>query len=105
MPPRLTREHPLASAGAINVSVPTPLRNCCAGASELALIATDVRGVLEELERSYPALHRSICDETGAVRRHINLFVNTQHMRDFNGLDTSLESGDVVTIMTAVSGG
>jgi molybdopterin converting factor small subunit len=39
------------------------------------------------------------------LRRHINLFVNTHHMRDRDGLDTSLEPGDVVTIMTAVSGG
>ena len=105
MPPRLTPARPVADAKTITVSVPTPLRNCCAGASELALPATNVRTVLEELERRYPALHRSICDETGAVRRHINLFVNTEHMRDCNGLETSLEPGDVVTIMTAVSGG
>ena len=89
----------------ITVSVPTPLRGCCAGASEIALSATSLRAVLEELERRHPELHRSICDETGTVRRHVNLFVNTHHMRDCNGLDTSLEPGDVVTIMTAVSGG
>ena len=53
----------------------------------------------------YPKLHRSICDETGAVRRHINLFINTHHMRDRDGLDTQLVAGDIVTIMTAVSGG
>jgi molybdopterin converting factor small subunit len=89
----------------ITVSIPWPLRDCCAGASELAIPATNLRAALEELEQRYPKLHRSICDETGAVRRHINLFVNTQHMRDRDGLDTSLEVGDVVTIMTAVSGG
>ena len=89
----------------IKVNIPGPLRDCCAGAAELALRATSVRAVLEELEQRYPKLHRSICDETGAVRRHINLFVNTQHMRDLDGLDTSLEPGDLVTIMTAVSGG
>src|SRR4029077_14098010 len=105
MPPRLTPAHPVARATTITVSVPTPLRDCCAGASELTLSATSVRAVLVELERHYPALHRNICDETGAVRRHINLFVNTQHMRDCNGLDTPIEPGDVVTIMTAVSGG
>jgi molybdopterin converting factor small subunit len=69
------------------------------------LSAASLRVVLEELQKHYPALHRSICDETGAVRRHINLFVNTHHMRDRDGLDTPLEPGDVVTIMTAVSGG
>jgi molybdopterin converting factor small subunit len=92
-------------ATTITVSVPTPLRKCCEGASELSFPATSLRSVLDELERRHPELHRSICDETGAVRRHVNLFVNTNHMRDCNGLDTSLEPGDVVTIMTAVSGG
>jgi molybdopterin converting factor small subunit len=89
----------------IAISVPTSLRNCCEGASELALPATSLRVALEELERRHPALHRNICDETGKVRRHVNLFVNTNHMRDCHGLDTVLEPGDVVTIMTAVSGG
>lgn len=96
---------PVARTTQITVSVPTPLRNCCAGASELSLQTASLRAMLEELERQYPALHRSICDETGAVRRHINLFVNTQHMRDLDGLDTQLAAGEVVTIMTAVSGG
>ena len=97
--------HPTARAATIAVSVPTPLRQCCAGAAELAIPATKLRAILEELERRYPALYRSICDETGAVRRHINLFVNTEHMRDRDGLETQLAAGDVVTIMTAVSGG
>jgi sulfur-carrier protein len=81
------------------------LRDTCGGAAELSLSAASVRAVLEELERSHPALHRSICDETGKVRRHVNLFVNTSHMRDRDGLDTALAPGDEVTIMPAVSGG
>ena len=95
----------MTSAATITVLIPGPLRDGCAGAAQLALPATSLRAVLGELERRHPALHRNICDETGALRRHINLFVNTQHMRDCNGLDTSLEPDDVVTIMTAVSGG
>jgi molybdopterin converting factor small subunit len=46
-----------------------------------------------------------VCDETGAVRRHINLFVNSSHVRDRDGLDTPLAAGDVLTILPAVSGG
>ena len=92
-------------ATTITVHVPGPLRDCCAGASEISLSATTLRGVLEELERRHPALHRGVCDETGAVRRHINVFVNTQHMRNRNGLDTPLAPGDEVTILPAVSGG
>ena len=85
--------------------VPAVLRADCKGASELSISASSVRDVLEELERSHPSLHRNICDETGSVRRHINLFVNSTHVRDRAGLDTALVPGDVVTILPAVSGG
>ena len=81
MPPRFTDANRVARATII-VHVPMSLRAHCAGASELALSATSLRAVLEELERRHPTLHRSICDETGTVRRHVNLFVNTNHMRD-----------------------
>jgi molybdopterin converting factor small subunit len=104
----LKPSQPVETATTITVHVPMSLRTCCVGASdasELALPATSLRAVLEELERRHPALHRSICDETGTVRRHVNLFVNTCHMRDRNGLDTPLAPGDVVTILPAVSGG
>jgi sulfur-carrier protein len=90
---------------AITIQIPAPLRAYCAGAAELSLSASSVRAALEEIERSQPALYRSVCDETGAVRRHVNLFVNTSHVRDLNGLDTALAAGDVITILPAVSGG
>jgi len=89
----------------ITIHVPGALRACCGGASELFLSAPSVRAALDQLERSHPSLHRSICDETGTVRRHINLFVNTSHVRDREGLDTALTPGDVITILPAISGG
>ena len=89
----------------ITIRVPPPLRACCDGASELSLSAPTVRAALEQLERSHPSLYSSICDETGRVRRHVNLFVNATHVRDREGLDTALVAGDVLTILPAVSGG
>jgi molybdopterin converting factor small subunit len=89
----------------ITIEIPRELRGYCAGASELQLSAATVQATLDELERCYPALHRSICDETGRLRRHINLFVNASHMRDRQGLDTTLSPGDVLMILPAVSGG
>ena len=89
----------------IKIHVPAVLRDCCEGASELSLSASNVRAALEQIEQRHPSLYRSICEETGAVRRHVNLFVNTSHMRDREGLDTALAPGDIVTIMPAVSGG
>lgn len=89
----------------ITIHFPATLRADCGGASELSVSAANVRTALAELERQYPSLHRNICDETGAVRRHIGVFVNTSHVRDLDGLDSELAPGDVITIMTAVSGG
>ena len=67
--------------------------------------AKSLRAALEELERNHPSLYCNICDETGTVRRHLNVFVNASHVRDRGGLDTTLAPGDVVTILAAVSGG
>jgi molybdopterin converting factor small subunit len=89
----------------IAVQIPGPLREYCDGASEISLSAPNVRSALEQLEWSHPSLYRNICDETGAVRRHIGVFVNTSHVRDREGLDTALVPGDVITILPAVSGG
>ncbi len=95
----------MARAMTITIHVPAALRACCEGASELSLSAPSVRVALERLERSHPSLYRSICDETGTVRRHVNLFVNTSHVRDRDGLETPLVPGDVITILPAISGG
>jgi len=89
----------------VRVQVPGVLRDYCDCAAELVLSAPSLRAVLEELERLHPSLYSSVCDETGAVRRHVNLFVNASHMRDLQGLDTLLQPGDVIAILPAVSGG
>ena len=94
-----------AAAASVEVFVPGPLRQYCGGARQLQLSAPTVRATLDELGRSYPALYRNVCHETGAVRQHINIFVNSTHMRDLEGLATELASGDTLIILPAVSGG
>ena len=89
----------------MTIHLPAALRDLCQGAKELSLSASSVRAAFEELERNYPSLYRSVCDETGQVRRHINVFINSSHIRDREGLDTPLDTRDVVTILPAVSGG
>jgi molybdopterin converting factor small subunit len=64
-----------------------------------------VRDALLDLERNQAALYRNLCDETGAVRRHLNVFVNSDNVRDLEGVDTTLAAGDVLTFLPAVSGG
>ena len=93
------------AAPPITLHVLGQLRTYCAGAAELSISAHTVREALEELQRSQSALYRNLCDETGAVRRHLNVFVNSDNVRDLNGLETILAPGDVVTILPSVSGG
>jgi molybdopterin synthase sulfur carrier subunit len=95
----------MAPAQTITIHVPGALRAYCDGASELSVPARTVRDALQDLERNQAALYRNICDETGTVRRHLNVFVNADNVRDLNGIDTTLRPGDVVTILPAVSGG
>jgi len=89
----------------ITIHIPGPLRGYCDGAAQLSISANTVRAALQELERNRFALYRNICDETGAVRRHLNVFVNSDNVRDLDGIDTMLMPGDLVTVLPAVSGG
>ena len=95
----------LTTSTTITIHVPRELRIYCDGARELPLSASSVRAALIELECQLPTLYRNICDETGTVRRHLNLFVNSVHVRERQGLETTLVPGDTLFILPAVSGG
>jgi molybdopterin converting factor small subunit len=95
----------MPSTLAVELFVPEMLRQYCGKARTLEMTGPTVRAVLAEIERDYPALYVNVCDETGAVRRHINIFVNDEHMRDIAGLESPLGAGDTMTILPAVSGG
>ena len=87
------------------VLVPSVLTSYSGSAAEIALQAATVREALAALERLHPALYASVCDETGAVRKHVNLFVNEDHVRELAGLDSLFRPGDELSILPAVSGG
>lgn len=93
------------AASAITIHLPAPLRPYCRGAAQLSIAARTVREALDQLEQHEFALYRNVCDETGALRRHLNVFVNADNVRDLEGVETQLAPGDVLTILPAVSGG
>lgn len=91
----------------IAVRIPESLRDYSGVAGEISLSATTLSAALDALRENYPGIYSSVCDETGAVRRHINLFVNSELIvkQDCRRSQFDLNSGDVLTIWTAVSGG
>ena len=95
----------MAVTPAVTLHVLGALREYCGGVEQLPVSARTVGAALKDLERSHFALYRNVCDETGAVRRHLNVFVNADNVRDLDGMDTPLTQGDVLTILPAVSGG
>jgi len=89
----------------VRVRIPTPLRSATDGAAELNLDALNVEAVLSELETRYPAIRGRLRDESGALRRFVNLYVNGEDVRFKHGLETSLQAGDELSIIPAVAGG
>src|SRR5258708_2514835 len=94
----------------IRVMIPQALRAFCSEPlpsrhAGLARRGHTVRARLAELARQHPQVYVRLCDERGDPRPHINVFVNDDHVRARAGLDTPLTSGDMVTILPAVSGG
>lgn len=64
-----------------------------------------LRAVVEALAVVNPAIGRRVCDEAGAIRPHVNLFVGSDNVRDLEGLDTPMPEGAEVSVLAAVSGG
>ena len=64
-----------------------------------------VSAVLDALASAHPAVGRRVRDESGALRRHVNVFVDADNIRDLDDLDTLVPDGAEVAVLAAVSGG
>jgi len=89
----------------VRVRIPTPLRTITNGAAEVSAKGTDVRELIEDLERQFPGLRERIVDEGGEIRRFINVFMNDEDIRFLKGKETSLKDGDEISIVPAIAGG
>jgi molybdopterin synthase sulfur carrier subunit len=66
---------------------------------------TNVKALVDDLEKNYPGIKERICDETGKVRRFVNVYVNGDDIRFLQNLETSLKEGDSISIVPAIAGG
>jgi len=88
-----------------SVRIPTPLRKLTAEKDEVSVSAANVGELIETLESQFPGIKNRLCDESGNLRRFINLYVNNEDIRFLNGKETSLKEEDVVSIIPAIAGG
>ena len=83
------------------VRLRAPLSELAGGKRELQLEGATVAEVLRALEREHPDVRGWILDEHGAIREHINVFVNKEYGQD----DTSVSESDRLHVIPAISGG
>ncbi|MDH4083441.1 MAG: MoaD/ThiS family protein [Nitrospira sp.] len=89
----------------IKVRIPTPLRPLTQGQGEVETKASSVVEMIETLNGAHPGIKDRLCDETGELRRFVNIYVNEEDIRFLKGKETSLKDGDEVSIVPAIAGG
>lgn len=92
----------------VTVRIPGALRQFTGNARTLEVDlppGADVGRLLAMLGADNPALVRRICDEQGALRPHVNVFLDSANVRDREGLATVVPDGIEVYVLPAVSGG
>lgn len=90
----------------VTVKIPTQLRQLAGGVPELQVDGvSSLKELLEKLGAEHPGLIERILDEQGEIRRFVNVYVGDEDVRFLDGLATSLEGGQRVSILPAVAGG
>ena len=89
----------------IKVRIPTPLRPLTKGQGEVEIAAASIVDLIESLNAAHPGIKARLCDDSGELRRFVNIYVNEEDIRFLKGKDTSLKAGDEVSIVPAIAGG
>ena len=90
---------------AVTIRIPTQLRQLSGGASEVSVEGASVSEALKALDAAHPGFSERLYDESGGLRRFVNVFVADEDIRFLDGVDTVLTDGQTVSIVPAVAGG
>ncbi|MGV9329688.1 MoaD/ThiS family protein [Streptosporangium sandarakinum] len=89
----------------VSVRIPTILRTYTGGAAEVNAEGETLRDVLRKLDADFPGIGARILDDSGKIRRFVNVYVGDEDVRFADNLDTATPSGVQVSIIPAVAGG
>jgi sulfur-carrier protein len=89
----------------ITVKVPTQLRTLTDGAPEVTADGSTIEQVVKDLEARHPGFGERLLDDSGALRRFVNLYLDDEDVRFLQGLDTEVREGARLSIIPAVAGG
>lgn len=89
----------------VKVRIPTPLQKLTKDQAEVNVSAKNVKELLEGLEHQFPGIKGRLCEDSGKVRRFVNIYLNDEDIRFLNQESTALKDGDEVSIIPAIAGG
>jgi molybdopterin synthase sulfur carrier subunit len=89
----------------VNVRIPTILRTYTGGQAEVAADGATLAEVLVDLDRNHTGIGARVLDDSGKLRRFVNVYVNDDDVRFAEGLQTPTPDGAGVSIIPAVAGG
>jgi molybdopterin converting factor small subunit len=90
---------------AVSVRIPTILRTYTGGESEVSAEGDTLAAVLDDLDASYSGIKARILDDTGALRRFVNVYVGNDDVRFLDDLKTPTPDGVQISVIPAVAGG
>ena len=90
---------------AVKVLIPTPLRNLTSDQDTVEAAGGTIAEIFDDLESKHPGIGERLCDETGEIRRFVNVYLNQEDIRFIDGKNTAVSDGDEVSIVPAIAGG
>ena len=90
---------------AAQVRIPTPLRKLTNNEELIQVKAGSVGETFADLQARFPGIQERLLDDTGAVRKFVNVYVNEEDIRFLQNLETKVKDGDEISIIPAIAGG
>jgi molybdopterin synthase sulfur carrier subunit len=88
-----------------SVKIPNLLRPYVNGQVEVSVQGATAGAALEDMLEQFPAFRPHLCKEDGSLRAFVNLYLGKSNIRDLHGLDTPLNSDDILNLVPAIAGG
>ena len=89
----------------VTIRVPPVFRTMTSGSAQVDVEGATISEVLTALESQHPGFSDKLFDDSGALVRYVNVFVDDDDVRFMDGLETPVPDGATVSIMQAVAGG
>jgi molybdopterin synthase sulfur carrier subunit len=89
----------------VSVRIPTILRTYTGGESEVSASGANLAEVLDDLDANFSGIKGRILDESGELRRFVNVYVDNDDVRFLDSLATPTPDGTQVSVIPAVAGG